>query len=269
MNFWITEWKTMTRQKSYYSFLLLWVAVFSLLFLLESNNSGLVGYTNITGTIVNIILYLLPLFMMLIGSFSIANEVENGQWSLLCTYPVGIPAYILGKFLGLFSSQVIMFTFSFGISMLLGLTAGISQSVKWLLDIYLFSLLLIIAFLILGIFFGTVVESRWKALIVSVTAWFFLIMIWPTALIAFLGLIPYPLIAVIMNIALFLNPAEFFRVFLISKWNSGSIFGQTYDSIVQLFHSGAGWFLLISYLLAYLFLFAALSNFFLWRRRQK
>jgi Cu-processing system permease protein len=259
----------MTRQKSYYSFLLLWVVVFSLLFLLESNNSGLVGFTNITGTIVNIILYLLPLFMMLIGSFSIANEVENGQWSLLCTYPVSIPAYFFGKFLGLFSSQAIMFTFSFGVSMLIGLTAGIPLSIKWLMDIYFFSLLLIIAFLILGIFFGTIVNSRWKALTVSVTAWFFLIMIWPTTLIAFLGLLPYPMIALIMKIALFLNPAEFFRVFLISKWNSGSVFGQTYDSIVHLFHSQTGWLVLIGYLFAYLFFFMAFSNFFLWRRRQK
>jgi Cu-processing system permease protein len=72
-----------------------------------------------------------------------------------------------------------------------------------------------------------------------------------------------------MKIALFLNPAEFFRVFLISKWNSGSVFGQTYDSIVHLFHSQAGWLVLIGYLLAYLFFFMAFSNFFLWRRRQK
>ena len=36
----------------------------------------------------------LPLFMMIIGSFSIANEMESGQWQLLCTYPVSIPAYL-------------------------------------------------------------------------------------------------------------------------------------------------------------------------------
>ncbi len=108
----------------------------------------------------NIIIYLLPLFMMLIGSFSIANEVENGQWELLCTYPLSIPSYILGKFAGLYTSQSIVFTFSFGLSMAIGLIAGMQLSIKWLLDIYLFSLLLIYAFIILGLFFGTL--SKYK-----------------------------------------------------------------------------------------------------------
>jgi Cu-processing system permease protein len=269
MNLWLIEWRTITRQRSYYACSLLWIIVFSLLFLLEKNNSGLTGFTNTTGTIVNIIIYLLPLFMMLYGSFSIANEVENGQWELLCTYPLSIPSYILGKFAGLYTSQSIVFTFSFGLSMAIGLIAGIQLPIKWLLNIYLFSLLLIYAFIILGLFFGTLVNTKWKALTLSVSAWFFLIMIWPTALISVLGLVPYPMIGVIMKIAMVLNPAEFLRVFLISKWNSGSIFGQSYDSIVQLFQSGVGWLVLIGYLFTYLFLFFAFSNFFMWRRRLK
>src|SRR6478735_4586008 len=106
-NLWFSEWKTMTRQRSYYSFLILWVAVFSLLFLLERNNESISSFTNLTGTIVNILLYLLPLFMMIIGSFSIANEMESGQWCLLVTYPISIPTYLFGKFAGLFTAQTV------------------------------------------------------------------------------------------------------------------------------------------------------------------
>ncbi|MGX6444497.1 ABC transporter permease [Neobacillus sp. K501] len=267
LNLWFSEWKIMTRQRSYYSFLLLWVTVFSLLFLLEGNNRSLSGYTNITGTIVNIILYLLPLFMMIIGSFSITNEFENGQWDLLFTYPISIPTYLYGKFTGLFTAQAIIFTLSFGISMAIGLVSGIELSIEWLLGIYLFSLLLIFIFLILGIFLGSLVKTRWKALTMTVATWFFLIMIWPTALIAVLGLLPYPMIEVLMKVAMMLNPAEFLRVFLISKWDSGSIFGQSYDSIVQLFQSGVSWFILLAYLISYHIVLVALS-FFILRRRQ-
>lgn len=267
INLWFSEWKTMTRQRSYYSFLILWVTVFSLLFLLERNNEGITGFTNTTGTIVNIILYLLPLFMMIIGSFSITNEIENGQWDLLCTYPISIASYLFGKFAGLFTAQAVVFTFSFGFSMMIGLLAGIQLSVKWLLGIYLFSLLLIFVFLILGIFLGTLVKTRWKALTSTVAIWFFIIMIWPTALIAILGMVPYPMIGVLMKIAMVLNPAEFLRVFLIIQWDSGAVFGQSYDSIVQLFHTGASWFILIGYLAAYLSLLFTLSLLCL-RRRQ-
>lgn len=264
---WFSEWRTMTRQRSYYFFLLLWIIVFSLLFLVEKNNESITGFTNTSGTIVNIVLYLLPLFMMLTGSFSIANEMENGQWELLCTYPLSIHAYIFGKFAGLYTSQAVVFTCSFGVSMAIGLSAGIQLSVQWLLDIYFFSMLLIFVFLILGIFIGSLVTSRWKALMISVSVWFFLIMIWPTALIAILGLVPYPMINILMKIAMIVNPAEFLRVFLICQWNSGSVFGQTYDSIVHLFQSKASWMILLSYILVYLFLLSGLSIFFMRRRR--
>jgi len=263
---WLSEWRTLTRQRTYYTFLLLWVIVFSLLFLLERNNEGLTGYTNTSGTIVNIILYLLPLFMMLTGSFSIANEVENGEWQLICTYPLSNTSYLLGKLAGLFTAQVAVFTLSFGLSMAIGLASGITLPSKWLFDIYLFSLLLIIVFLILGLFIGSIVNTRWKALMASVIIWFFFIMIWPTALIAVLGLFPYPLIATMMKIAMFLNPAEFLRVFLISKWKSGAVFGQSYDALVQLFQSEAGWYILVCYLLGYLVVFVALSILCLRRR---
>ncbi len=269
VNLWFSEWRAMTRQRSYYSFMLLWIIVFSLLFLLERNNEGLTGFTNTTGTIVNIILYLLPLFMMLIGSFSIANEVENGQWDLLCTYPLNTSGYIFGKFFGLYSSQGIVFTLSFGVSMAIGLLMGIQLSVKWLIGIYLFSLFLIYVFLILGIFIGTLVNTRWKALILTVTVWFFLIMIWPTVLISLLGLVPYPMIGVLLKMALTLNPAEFLRLFFISQWNSGSIFGQTYDNLVHIFQSGAGWVILIGYLTVFLLLYSGLSIYFMRRRRLK
>ncbi len=240
--------------------------VFSLLFLLERNNDGISSFTNVTGTIVNILLYLLPLFMLIIGSFSITNEIESGQWHLLCTYPVSIPAYLFGKFLGLVTAQSAVFTFSFGISMAIGLLTEIQLSVPWLLGIYLFSLLLIYVFLILGIFLGTLAKTRWKSLTMSVAVWFFLIMIWPTALISLLGLVPYPMIDPLMKVAMVLNPAEFLRVFLIIQWDSGAIFGQSYDSIVHLFQSGTSWIILIVYMIVYLLLHFSLAILFLRRR---
>lgn len=268
-NLWFAEWKTMTRQRSYYTLLLFWIVVFSLLFLLEKNNQSISGYTNITGTIVNIILYLLPLFMMIIGSFSITTEMENGQWQLLSTYPVSIPAYLFGKFAGLFTAQAVVFTFSFGLSMLIGLLVGIQISLKWLFGIYLFSILLIYIFLIFGIFFGTFVHTRWKALIATVAFWFLIIMIWPTALIAILGLLPYPMIETMMKVAMIVNPAEFLRIFLIIQWNGGSILGESYDSIVQLYQSHIGWLILIGYLAGYFLLLFALSILNLREKRMK
>jgi Cu-processing system permease protein len=267
VNLWLFEWKTMTRQRSYYSFFILWVIVFSLLFLLQKHNPGISGFTNVTGTIVNILLYLLPLFMMMTGSFSIANEMENGQWHLLSTYPVSVPAYLFGKFFGLITTQSAVFTLSFGISMAIGLMGGIPLQVNWLLLIYCFSLMLIIVFLFLGMTIGSIVKTRWQAFTISVAVWFFMIMIWPTALITVLGLVPYPMIQPLMKAAMFLNPAEFLRIFFIVHWDSGSIFGQSYDSLVSLFQSEAGWVVLVLYIPIYFGAVSVIPLFSLMRRR--
>ncbi|WP_062352381.1 ABC transporter permease [Bacillus kwashiorkori] len=268
-NIWMSEWKSLTRQKSYYSLIILWMLLFSLLFLLQAENEAVDGYTNITATIVNIILYLLPLFMLIVGSFSIANELENGQWYLLCTYPVGILSYLFGKLTGLFTAQAIVFTLSFGLSMAVGLLFSVEFSIKLLLSIYLFSLLLIFIFLKLGILIGSIVNTRWKALTVSVAVWFTFIMIWPTALIAVLRLVPYPMISGLMKLAMFINPAEFLRFFFVIKWGSGSVFGQAYYSLVNLYSSQNSWIILIEYLLVYLTLLLTSSFLFLKRRQMQ
>lgn len=139
-NIWKAEWRLTIRQRSSYTFVFLWIFVLSLLFLLERNNPALTGYTNMTGTIANIVLYIVPLFMLVAGSFSIANEMENGQWSLLCTYPLPTIAYWVGKLCGQLTAQSAIFSLSFSLSLLVGTLLGSSLSLKWVLILYFFYL---------------------------------------------------------------------------------------------------------------------------------
>ena len=232
-NIWRSELRMTVRQRSYYSFLILWVAVLSLLFLLQSSAPSLTGYTNTTGTVVNVALYIIPLFMLIIGAFSIANEMENGQWRLLSTYPLFTLSYVVGKIGGQFTAQLIVFTFSYGISMAISLLTGGGFSVEWLWAIYRFSVLLMFYFLVIGVAIGSFVKTRWQALSISVILWFFLIMIWPTALIGVLGLVPYTWIAPLMKALLYLNPAEYIRVNFVINLDAGAVFGQAYDSLIS------------------------------------
>lgn len=268
-NIWRSELRMTVRQRSFYSFLILWIAVISLLFLLQASAPSLTGYTNMTATVVNIALYIIPLFMLIIGSFSIANEMENGQWRLLTTYPLFTLSYIVGKIGGQFTAQAIVFTFSYGISLGIGLIIGNSFSSDWLLSIYFFCISLIFFFLILGITVGTIVTTRWQALSFSVIIWFFLIMIWPTAFIGILGLVPYPWIAPLMKFALFINPAEFIRVAFVLSLGGGAVFGQAYDSLMTFLGSGSGIFINILYFIGFLTIMLLFSMIMLeWRKRR-
>ncbi|QCJ44094.1 hypothetical protein FAY30_20495 [Bacillus sp. S3] len=92
-------------------------------------------------------------------------------------------------------------------------------------------------------------------------------MIWPTALIAILGLVPYSMVDPLMKLAMVVNPAEFLRIFLIIQWDSGAIFGASYDAVVHLFQSAAGWGILIGYMMAYLLIVLTPAILFLKKRR--
>lgn len=99
------EWYSAVRGKLSYTFSLLWITMFSLLFVMERKHAALAGYTNVTGTMLNLILYMIPLLMLIIEAFSIASELENGKWRLLCTYPIHTTSYIIGKTIGQFIAQ--------------------------------------------------------------------------------------------------------------------------------------------------------------------
>ncbi|EOO27005.1 hypothetical protein IIU_05966 [Bacillus cereus VD133] len=264
-----SEWCSAVRNKSAYTFLLLWVTMLSLIFIMERNTPVLAGYTNITGTMVNLILYIVPLFMLIIGAFSIAGEMENGKWRLLCTYPLKTSSYVMGKVVGQFIAQTAIFTMSFGISTIIGLLSGSKFNIYWILAIYIFSVLLIFFFLVLGITIGSFATTRWQALAIGIVVWFFLIMMWPTALISILGFVPYTMIAPFIKILLFCNPAELLRIIFVIHLGGGAIFGQAYDQLVMFLQSKAAILVLLIYSVMYTVIFLFLAGWQMERRREK
>lgn len=267
-NFCFSEIYTTIRQRSYYSFSILWIAVLTLLFLLQKSVPSLTLYTNMTGTVMNVTLYIIPLFMLLAGSFSISAEMENGQWRLLSTYPFNTLEYVLGKIVGQYISQITVFTFSFGVSILIALLTGGGITFKWVILLYLFSALLMYTFLLIGFTVGSLVSTRWQSLSVSVGIWFFLIMVWPIAWINILSLLPYTWIAPLMKISLFLNPAELLRVIYVISLDGGAVFGQPYDGIVKFWESPFSLFMLFNYLIVLSAACILTATFVLNRRKQ-
>ncbi|WIG34099.1 ABC transporter permease [Bacillus toyonensis] len=264
-----SEWRSAVRGKLAYMFLFLWITIFSLIFVMERNIPSLAGYTNVTGTMVNLILYIVPLLMLIIGAFSIAGEVENGKWRLLCTYPLKSTSYVIGKTFGQFIGQTAIFSISFGVSIIIGLVNGSNFDMFWVVATYIFSVLLIFLFLLLGITIGSFSITRWQALAISIVVWFFLIMMWPTALISILNFVPYSMIAPLIKILLFCNPAEFLRIIFVIQLGGGAIFGQVYDQLVIIFQSKAVIWILLIYCIIYTTVFLFMAGWQMERRRKK
>ncbi|MGG0939959.1 ABC transporter permease [Brevibacillus centrosporus] len=210
-----------------YSFLALFT-LFSLGLLVIQSQSFLDGYTYSTGTMLNLILYLLPLMTMLLSSFSLTAEKEEGNWQLLSTYAMTTTSFLFGKYVGQTIVLIAIICFGYGLSGVAGVLLGKSFSFTALLFLLVFSVSIILLFLGVAIVIGALSKNRWQALTMGVAVWFFLILAWPTLLISLLSFVPYTWIKPLLQLATFFNPAEFVRIYSVARLGGGSIFGPEY-----------------------------------------
>lgn len=215
-----------------YSFMGLFT-LFSLALTLLNAQEFVQGYTSTSGTMLNLILYLLPLMTLLLGSFSLTIEKEEGSWQLLSTYPLRTFLFVLGKYLGMFVVLFTIIAFGYGLTGVISFLLGKAFAFSSFVLLFLFSGGLIALFLALAIGIGTITKNRWQALTVGVSLWFFTVIGWSTILIALLGTLPYAYIKPMIVLLTLLNPAEFVRLFIITKLGGGSILGPEYFTFVQ------------------------------------
>ena len=152
-----------------YSFLGLF-SLFSLLLLLIQAQNVVEGYSGLTGSMLNLILYLLPLMTLLLGSFSLTAEKEEGSWELLSTYPISTYAFITGKFIGMAIVLLTIITFGFGLTGLIGSIGGGGFGFTTFGLFFAFSIGLVLLFLAVAIGIGTIARNRWQALTLAVAA---------------------------------------------------------------------------------------------------
>ena len=223
----LREIKTGFRNPWAYSFLALF-ALFSLALLLIQTKNIAAGYSATTAAMLNLILYLLPLMTLIIGSFSLTAEKEDGGWELFAAYPVGTIAFIFGKFAGTAAVLLTIIAFGFGLTGLLGAAFGRGLDAAAFGMFLAFSVGLVLLYLAVALMIGTVAENRWQAMTVSVAVWFFTIVAWPALLIAGLGLLPYPWVKPAISALTIFNPAELIRLFTMINLGGGAAIGPEY-----------------------------------------
>ncbi|WP_314589101.1 ABC transporter permease [Paenibacillus terrigena] len=258
------EIKTGFRNPWAYSFLFLF-CVFSLCLLVINSQSIVQGYSGVTGSMLSLILYLLPLMTLFLGSFSLTAEKEEGSWQLLSTYPIGTLSFIVGKYIGLSIVLLTIVAFGYGLMGVISGLVGMSfDSTTYVLFIA-FSCGLVLLFLTLALLIGSLSKNRWQALTVSVSIWFFAVIGWQTILISVLNFLPYTWIKPTLVALTFINPAELVRLFVVIKLGGGSILGPEYYQWVEWIQRSSGSWLFIAVCLLWIS-FSIMVVYWLWER---
>lgn len=227
------------------------------------------GYSAAAGSMLNLILYLLPLMTLLLGSFSLTSEKEEGGWDLLATYPLGTFAFLAGKFLGMAVVLLTIVAFGFGVTGVLGALGGMPLDAGTYGLFFAFSAGLVVLFLAAALGIGTIAGTRWQALTLSVAVWFFLIVGWPTLLIAGLGQLPYLWVKPALIALTAANPAELVRLFVVVKLGGGSVLGPEYYKWADWMESPGGTAVFLAICAVWVAGALALSHVFWERRRSR
>lgn len=261
------ELRVSLRQRSFYIFLLLFFLMVAVISSIQSKVPGVGDYSNMSATLLNVILYSLPLISLLLGSFTMTQEKEDGSFLLLLSYPLSTRSYIIGKYLGQWTAQWVVVTFSFGLTGLLSLIFSLGIALKWFFLLYCFSVLLLLCFLSIAILVGIVTDNRWQALMTSIMIWFVLIMVWPLLLLSLLGYLPYSWIQPFLSYVTLLNPAECLRILLTIQFGGGAVFGQPYYALINFLAQPPGITALLIYCFLVVAFYLSFSIIFMERRR--
>ncbi|WP_193726784.1 ABC transporter permease [Paenibacillus guangzhouensis] len=247
----VREMKIGFRNPWAYSFMALF-ALFMFSLLLINAQGYVLGYSGMSGTMLNLALYLLPLMSLMLGAFSLTSEKEEGNWELLSTYPLGTWSFLLGKYIGLSVVLLAIVAFGFGLSGVAGWLFGGGFDFATYRQLMAFSIGVSLFFLGAAMLVGTLASNRWQALTIAVGVWFFTIIAWPSLLIATLGMMPYAWVKPAVTALTFLNPAELTRLFTVVKLGGGSTLGPQYYKWMVWIHSPWGTPVFVGVMLAWI-----------------
>lgn len=224
----IREMRMHFRSSWTYSFIAFLTLFVGLIMNMYGNMAGIGQYTKATGTLMNLLAFLLPLMALVIGAFSLTMEKEDGTRNLLFTYPISSIEWIAGKVIGLLIVLLTTLTFAFSIGGIIGFVTGFHLEARSILMLFGYSGMLVTLFLAISIVIGTVSKTRWQALTISISVWIVFVLAWPILLMTILHSLPYQTLVQTIEIATLLNPLEFTRIFFMVKLGGGEVLGPEY-----------------------------------------
>jgi Cu-processing system permease protein len=223
-----------------------WVQIFAVVFslltlaisyfgMVTSVVVGFEGFTRTTASLLNLVLYLIPMLALAAGTLSFS--AEKGAAEMLFSQPVLRSEVLLGKVLGLFISLATAVVFGFGVSgFIVAARTGIDGIAKYVGFVAL-TLLLLLTFLCLGALASVVTEGRTRAFGVALAMWFVFVLFYDLIAVG-VALVVNPHVShTVILLSLFGNPVDLARVSGLLILGTGTIFGAAGAALIRSFGS--------------------------------
>jgi Cu-processing system permease protein len=219
-----------------------WVQIFALVFgvltiaisyfgMVTSIVVGFEGFTRTTASLLNLVLYLVPMLALAAATSSFSGD--KGAAEFLFSQPVSRTEVLLGKILGLFASLAIAVVFGFGVSGFVIAAQSGTDGIMRYLGFIVLTLLLLLTFLCLGAFASIVSESRTRALGIALAMWFAFVLFYDLVVMGLACVVSPHTSRAFILISLFGNPVDLARVAGLLILGGATIFGAAGSALVK------------------------------------
>lgn len=195
--------------------------------------SGLQNFTRTSASILNLVLYIVPLVALTMGTLSFTGD--KGSIELLYSQPVSRGAVLVGKMVGLFISIVLSTLGGFSLAgFLIGMQAGTEGLFRYGL-LVVFSLGLSMAFLSLAVLVAVASKRKAKSFGAALFLWFFFVLFYDLIVIGGIQLIGGAASNTFLFLSLLGNPVGMVRVASLIVLDNVTIFGAPGAALVRFF----------------------------------
>ncbi len=213
-----------------FSVLVLAISYFGLL---TAGTTGFQGFTRTSASLLNLVLYIVPLVALVMGTLSFTSEKSASE--LLFAQPVTRSEIWFGKLLGLFASMLTATLIGFGLGgVVIALRAGTDGVLRYPLFVG-FALLLALVFLSLSALVAALCQRKNRAFGVVMFLWFFFVLFYDLLVIGGTFLFKEHTANQLIFASLFGNPVDMTRVASLIVLNGKEIFGVAGAALMKFF----------------------------------
>lgn len=193
--------------------------------------SGMQSFARTSASILNLVLYLVPLVALIMGTLSFTGD--KGATELLFAQPVLRSEVQLGKLLGVFGALALATLSGFVLSGLVVVASNGSAGLPRFALFVALTLALALIFLGLAIFAATVSRRKSKAFGLALFFWFFFVLFYDLLAVGGTLLLRGPSANAFLFLSLFGNPVDMVRVAVLIIVDGVTIFGAAGAALLR------------------------------------
>lgn len=236
--------KTIARQEMVVNIRNRWTLIFAAAFgalvlaisyfgMITAGAIGFQGFARTSASLLNLVLYIVPLVALTMGTLSFTSE--RGAGELLFSQPVTRAEILLGKLAGLFASITTATVAGFGLAgIIIAVKAGTAGAMRYPIFVGL-SLLLALVFLTLSAFVSALCHRKSKAFGVALFLWFFFVLFYDLIVIGATFMMKERAANQFIFASLFGNPVDMVRVAGLMALDGKEIFGAAGAALTRFF----------------------------------